>query len=188
MSVGRDDTSAHDEAGGEVGYISDPLSHLRSVHNDRRQRLGDLDKLCEPGQFDSEVADRLLTYFQQLLPIHDADEWEDLLPLLRRRAEGGAGLGDLLCRLKRDLEASRSMLGGVCALLSRPGAGGAPLSDEERLLLRDFARAERRLLLLKNAIILPLSQARLTKEDLRSLAIRMAMRRGLCLVPLGGGA
>ncbi len=185
MRAGSGGTAAQDTNGCDTRYASDPLTYLRFAQERHRGLLTLLDRIGEADGSDLGLAAPLLAYFEDELPVHDADEWEDLLPLLRRRAEPGDGMDDLLARLRADSAASRGLLDGVSRLLSRLRAGGPRLSDAERALLRDFAAKERRVLILEHAVTLPLSRARLTGEDLRSLSLRMAARRGLCLLPAG---
>lgn len=164
-------------------YISDPLAYLRRVQTRRRGLLTLLARLVESAGAEPAGAALLLRYFQHEVMVLDADEWEDLIPLLRRRCGAEESMGELLERLADDHAASRAVLNRVCALLLRLSDGSDPPTEEERLVLHDFAERERRTLTLENAVVLPLARVRLTKSDLRSLALRMATRRGLCLVP-----
>ncbi|GAB5471054.1 MAG: hypothetical protein Kilf2KO_40840 [Rhodospirillales bacterium] len=167
----------------EIGYAADPLSYIRDEHLQRRQVLSDLDSLAEAETADLDLTRAALAALEVQRPLLDADERDDLLPLLRRRALPEDGIEPLLGRLSEDYLASRALIGPVCRALQGLLSDGGTLGAGDREAILAFAARERRQLIFENAIVLPLARARLTEADLRSLALRMAARRGLCLLP-----
>ncbi len=169
----------------DIRLVSDPISFFVEEHMRQRKILADLDLLAGrdgPAVDDAALAAECLAHLREEVPIHARDEDDDLLPLLRRRARPEDELEPLIARLTADHAAAEERAQAVAGVLSVIAAGGAPTA-EERALLAAHAAGERRHLIVENAIILPLARVRLTRADLRTLAVRMAARRGICLLP-----
>ncbi len=163
---------------------ADPLEALRAAHHRQRAMMQGLCRLA--GSARPEMADEaaaLLAYIDHEMELHHRDEDEDLLPLLRRRAAPEDRLEALISRLGQDHAASLRRARAIAEMLARLAAGGPALSAADRDAMRAHASAELCHLTLENAVMLPLARARLTAHDLRTLALRMAARRGICLIP-----
>ncbi len=169
--------------------FGDPIAFLYGAHERLRQVCANLVRLGEdPGAAAApEIASAILDFLQNELPLHRADEEDDLFPLLEERSPRPAS-GDhdeLLSALevlrrehRDDVEQGRSLL----APLGVIAAGQAP-RDPEMFghYLRAFVRLQRNHLARENQLVLPAAFERLTPEDLAWMARRMAARRGLRL-------
>ncbi|MGC9368901.1 MAG: hemerythrin domain-containing protein [Paracoccaceae bacterium] len=167
-----------DPGGGAVDLRrhANPLDALAADHQRQRDMADGLWALADARDPDPELARDLLGRIQRELPLHMQDEDADLFPLLRRRAEPEDDIGEILSRLDAEHEElagwQKAVLDGLKAVIA-----GDPLPDP--MALRGFAEANNRHMTLENAVILPLARARLTRDDLTSLRLRMAARRGI---------
>lgn len=166
--------------------ISCPLGHIAEEHWRQRAMLTALEALARSAEADRASAGAILTQLREELPIHMLDEDEDLLPLLRRRAEPEDEVERFISRLGADHAACAARITAVQDALAALSTRGAPLDDAARALILEHAQAERRHLIFENAVVLPLARARLTANDKRTLALRMAARRGYCLLAKPG--
>lgn len=157
----------------------DPIDVLAETHFRERAVLGLLDRLAEAERPNAAEAAEALAHVVHETPAHHRDEDDGLFPLLRRRAEPEDEIGPLLDRLSAEHEAAAAHARTLAPVLARLAAGGAGPDDGERAALRAYARAERRHLILENAVALPLARARLTASDRRDVLRRMAALRGL---------
>ncbi len=164
-----------------IRLARDPLAFLAEEHLRQRRVCAHLDALAMTDAGDPALAAEALSHLEREMPIHMMDEEDDLFPLLRRRAEPDDEIEPTLSRLDRDHAKGRLLTGEALPCLSRMAAGGAGATPDERSALMRLAAHERRHLIVENAIILPLARVRLTESDLRTLALRMAARRGVNL-------
>lgn len=168
----------------------DPIAFLYGEHERVRQVCANLVRLGEdPGVAAApEIASAILDFLQNELPLHRADEEDDLFPLLEERSPRSApgSHDELLSALevlrrehRDDVEQGRSLL----APLGVIAAGQAPRDPEMfGQYLRAFVKLQRGHLDMENRLVLPAAFERLTSEDLAWMARRMAARRGLHLM------
>lgn len=168
----------------DIRSVRDPLEFLAAEHFRQRKICADLDTLALPGGGDIAMAKMVLTHIVNAMPMHMLDEEDDLFPLLRRRAEPDDEIEKILTRLGKDHLKVTEMTGEAVEILELMMAEGCAAAGENRSQLAVLAAHERRHLLIENAILLPLAKARLTANDRRTLALRMAARRGIILEPL----
>ena len=182
--MGRDATT-----GGGPGAedFQDPIAFLYGVHERLRRVCEDLLRLGEdPAEAAApEFAAAALDFLQNELPLHRADEEEDLFPLLeeRRKRSSTKEHDELLSALevlrrehRDDVEQGRALL----APLGVIAAGQAPRDPEMfSHYLRAFVKLQRGHMAMENRLVLPAAFERLTPEDLAWMARRMAARRGL---------
>lgn len=167
-----------------------PLEVLRRVH-DRQEAVCDrLDELTEHLSVDP-IADQarvLLGFLGEELPLHIADEEEDLFRLLEQRCRPEDRLHAVLGQLSHEHELDEDLTQFLVADLERL-AQGFRLSNPVRLLnnVRAFTATQRRHLAWENATVLPLAEKRLSAEDLAQLGRRMAGRRGIAYPEAGPG-
>jgi len=165
----------------------DPIEFLYGAHERLRRHCENMIRLAEdpmPAEA-PEIAAAILDFLETDLPLHRADEEEDLFPLLERRSPRPApgSHDELLSALevlrqehRDDIEQGRSLLAPLRAI-----AGGQAPRDPEmfRHYLRAFVQLQRGHQAMENRVVLPAAFERLTPEDLAELARRMAARRGL---------
>ena len=167
--------------------LNDPLDYIASDHLRQRVLCLLCDRIADAAWVDAALVEEVLTYLTGEMAIHVIDEEEDLFPLLRKRAleddEIENVLGHLSAEHAKDEKLAEQIIAGLKLVLKHPSKG-VPQRVAEAL--HQFARSQRRHLALENATIIPLAKVRLTKQDLRELAIRMAARRGVNLRPSGG--
>jgi len=165
----------------------DPIASFYGAHERLRRICESLVRLGEnPAAAEAaEIAAAALDFLQIELPLHRADEEDDLFPLLEERSpRPAAGEHDELLSalevLRRehrdDVEQGRSLL----APLGVIAAGQAPRDPEMfSHYLRAFVRLQRGHIAMENSLVLPAAFERLTPEDLAWMTKRMAARRGL---------
>jgi len=163
--------------------LGNPLDFIHEDHLRERQICAMVDRIATGPAPERADLEHVREYLARELPLHLADEEEDLFPLLRRAChpedEIGRALGRLLCDHDHAAEDTPSVIADLDALLSSAGAPDA----EMRARFRRFAAQARRHLILENAIVLPFARLRLTERDLETLCLRMAQRRGLDRLP-----
>lgn len=158
--------------------LENPLDFMHEDHLRERQICAMLDRIATEGMPERDDLKHVLVYLVQELPLHLADEEEDLFPLLRRACEPEDEIGRAIERLILDHgHAARNTPPVIADLKALILSGSAPDKEMEIRFLRFSAQA-RRHLILENAIILPFARLRLTERDLQSLGLRMAKRRG----------
>ena len=158
--------------------LRNPLDFVQEDHMRKRNICTALDDLARAGDANADLADRVSEFLSQELPLHMADEEEDLFPLLRRRCTAEDEVDRVLRRLDTEHRHFGASIPMVLTLLARI-SDGAELSGDDCALLTNYANQARRHLILENAIVLPLARVRLTDDDLDTLRLRMMQRRGL---------
>ncbi len=161
----------------------DPVDLITDDHWRQRAMLAELAAYAQANAPDAERAAPLLLWLNAEVSVHALDEDDDLLPLLRRRAEPEDDVEEIIGRLQLEHARARTRSDLVRQALERSASAQALLDEEERALIREHVSQELRHLIFENAVILPLARARLSPSDRRSLALRMAARRGYCLWP-----
>lgn len=167
-----------------LGPADSPLEALREMHFLQRQICRDMETLAETKTARPELALAVLTNLCRDLPLHHADEDEGLFPLLRERALEEDEIAPLLTRLSADHAAIATALPPLLDALACMADGALP-APEDRTALRALAQIKRRHMTVENAIILPLSQIRLTVADCRQLIAAMGDRRREPRAPKG---
>ena len=138
-----------------------------------------LDRIAAAESPDPDAAAHAAGFLAEELPLHFADEEEDLFPLLRQRCEPEDDIERALARLSADHVHAGAETPDLVRLLRLVAEGDAGLTPEDRSLLTRYASHARRHLILENAIVLPLARARLTRRDLDRMRMAMLHRRGL---------
>ena len=165
----------------DTAIFADPIEFIRFEHYrqrtlcDRLRRLAD--DLGHPVA--AEDAARILEYLSAELPLHVADEAEDLMPLLFERSMRREDARAIAETLDREHEADQRGTQRLFeALLSL--AAGEPLADPTRFstTARAFEDKLRRHLVWENQTLLPLARKSLWTGDVEVLGLRMARRHG----------
>jgi hemerythrin-like domain-containing protein len=119
-----------------------------------------------------------MDFLQRDLPLHLADEQEDLFPLMRRCCLPEDEIDRVISRLLLDHQQAGDNAPEVLRVLARV-LQRAPLTVEAQQFLTRFTSFARRHLILETAVILPIARLRLRDSDHQSLRLRMMQRRGL---------
>lgn len=166
----------------DLGLLKRPLEFLLADHHRQRGLCHLLDGLADATLPEPDAVDLAIDYIELDLALHVIDEEEDLFPLLRRRAGPEDDIGRVLGLLSQEhAEDDRLARLIVQGLRQARAVGRGDLGGECRSALRAFARRQRRHLAVENAVVMPLAEARLTRQDREGLARRMAARRGILL-------
>ncbi len=166
-----------------VTQLNEPLDYIFAEHFRQRVLCNVLDGFACGKKLDATLIASVLHFLRGDFVCHIFDEEQDLFPLLRRRARPDDRIEDVLGQLSEEHAADRLdaelITDGLGKALAR--GGKAALPARFAALLRRFAENERHHLTLENAIVLPIARVRLTADDLRNMAKRMAARRGINL-------
>ena len=129
---------------------------------------------------DRETAQAILHCLNTDLPLHIADEEQDLFPRLRARALPEDHVAELLRLLDREHERDKCIAKDVRADIQRLAQGKAlPDVAAFRRAAATLATMHLSHLNWENAVILPLARKRLSREDLKTIGQAMAARRSI---------
>ncbi len=159
--------------------LGDPLDFLHEDHMREREICVMLDRIAAAESPDRDAAAHAAGFLADELPLHFADEEEDLFPLLRERCDPEDDIESALERLGADHRRSNIDTPMLVRLLRRVSEGEAILATGDRAAITGYAASTRRHLIVENAIILPLARVRLTRKDLDRMRLAMLRRRGL---------
>ena len=160
----------------------DPIGFLEEEHDRQTVTFALLRALGRDPHRDSAQADAaaVLTSVTEHMPLHIADEEEDLFPALERHCGGEDGFERMRVQLSKEHTTDDTLVGTLKADL-RTLSEGQALADEANFAAKAeaFAELQERHLAWENASVLPLARRRLTKEDLIVIGRNMAARRGI---------
>ncbi|MDJ0951562.1 MAG: hemerythrin domain-containing protein [Alphaproteobacteria bacterium] len=159
--------------------LSDPIGRLVAEHYRAHvlcRALYELaDAPCHPGYETTAYAVR--HYLAHELPIHIADELEDLMPLLQRRRPTDLELDEIYVYLSQRHQEDAALAEELIPDLSRLASGGMPRVPLRFVVnLRSLARTMLKHLSWENSVVLPLARQHLTRKDLATLDLRMVAR------------
>lgn len=164
----------------DLHMLENVLDFIAEDHLREREICAELDRIATSDDILIADVERSLSFLREELPLHLADEEEDLFPLMRLRCPPEDEIDKALRRLLADHRHADEQTGGIVAILTRLwGDEAHRLTAAEQGELIDYAAHARRHLILENAIILPLARVRLTSDDLETLRQGMVRRRGL---------
>ena len=159
-----------------------PLEFIFAEHDRQRIVCAVLERLAgDLAAADAqENAAHVLGHLENELPLHIADEEQDLFPMLWQRCLAEDGIDEMLSLLQEEHEEDDAHCAALLAPLRVLAAGGQPADVTEfAALALGFARFQRRHLGWENGTILPLAERRLTDADQIELGRSMATRRGI---------
>jgi iron-sulfur cluster repair protein YtfE (RIC family) len=180
-------TSASRWAGQAIGPLPEnlfrePIDCLYADHFRLWSICDHLDRLASEDVTDPvpQIAQAVIKYLEQDLPLHIADEEDDLFPLLRIRCDPAHNIEAVVATLHDEHQNEMQLRGALVPHLRRIAAGQPP----ERLAAigRRFAIIAgniRRHLSCEESLILPLARRQLSPEDMKAIGRRMAARRGI---------
>ena len=162
--------------------LVDPIGFLGQEHYRQSVTLGILRALADDPDRDSAAEDAraVLDSLMAHLPLHIADEEEDLFPALARHCAGETLFDGMRAQLSKEHKTDDALATVLTADL-RALADGVALRNKARFgaAARSFAELQERHLDWENASVLPLAESRLEARDLREMGRNMAARRGL---------
>jgi hemerythrin-like domain-containing protein len=155
---------------------------MYAEHERIRRCCEQLTRLAEdPGAEDAaEISAQILDYIENELPMHVADEEEDLFPLLKQASPTDERLMSVLELLRvehqDDVEYGRTLREPLRLISAGlPPADGAMFAQ----YARTFSMLQRRHQALENNVVLPAAFENLTPADKAELGRKMAARRGV---------
>jgi hemerythrin-like domain-containing protein len=158
--------------------LKDGLEFIAADHLRERCVCMLLDRIAAGDCSAPQEVSRAVDFLQTDLPLHLADEQEDLFPLMRRCCLPEDEIDRVISRLLLDHQQAGDSTPEVLSVLARV-LQSAPLTLEAQQLLARFTSFARRHLILETAVILPIARLRLRDSDHQSLRLRMMQRRGL---------
>ncbi len=176
----------HQEQAGVVEAIPEnlfrePIDFLFADHFRQRCICNALEELTtdpdDPARH--RKARGILAYLEHDLPLHVADEEEDLFALLGQRCRREDELERITARLAAEHQHDDTYLAAIKFDLGRLTAQQA-LDNETEFIerVRAFVQAQRLHFAYENATLLPLARLRLTVRDKLQLGRSFAARRG----------
>jgi len=161
--------------------LKEPLLWFFAEHHRHRQICQKLTEQAGSVILDVNLIQEILTFLKVEMPLHIIDEEDDLFPLLRRRCQPEdrleRTLGQLSGEHASDLDLGKNLIAVLeQALKNNRGLG---TSRQSKDVVETFVTSQQRHIALENAVVLPIARSRLTKADKKSLARRLAARRGL---------
>lgn len=163
--------------------LKEPLEFLFAEHYRHRQMCKILEYLAVTAAFEAALIATTDDFIRYDLALHVIDEEEDLFPLLRRRCVADDDIEDVLGRLSADHALDQELARvarGVFARALEKQTPPSQIPGAPEALLK-LARQEKSHMALENAVVMPLARRRLTEEDVQSLSVRLAARRGVTL-------
>ena len=163
--------------GAKPALHANPLDQIADEHLEFRMICNDLEGLAASDHPEQSRMLSVLACLCNTLPLHIADEEQDLFPLLRRRAAPDDEIHGTLALLLAEHDQGEQLIARLVEALRRVLSLGARFAEAEAVDALAFAAHERRHLIVENAIVLPLARSLLTTNDLKTLRMRMVARR-----------
>ena len=161
--------------------LQEPLEFIFAEHYRHRQMCKILEYLALAPTFDLDLIASTDDFIRYDLALHVIDEEEDLFPLLRRRCTEEDDIEDILGRLSADHALDQQLAKTVRAVFAQSLERRMPPSAIQggAQALLHLAKQEKGHMALENAVVMPLARRRLTADDLETLSLRLAARRGV---------
>ncbi|MDD7972325.1 hemerythrin domain-containing protein [Roseinatronobacter alkalisoli] len=153
-----------------------PIEVMYEENFNQRRLCTDMELLAATTWPRPELARRILVNLCRDQPAHFEDDARGLFPRLRARALPMDGLDKTLSRLAHTHEAAHAAFVLLIPALACMAGGDLPGPGDRDALYR-LAAAERRHLIVENAILLPLARLRLSDADKSALMAGMRARR-----------
>ena len=170
----------------DINLFRNPIEYLFREHDRQRMICATLMLLAHDCTADSapENAALVLGYLEHDMPLHIADEEEDLFPLLTRRCTPEDDFEELVALLSCEHETDEKHYLALLAPL-RAIVNGLRPPDPVQFAAdaRVFAILQLRHLGWENGTVLPLARRCLTAADKAEMGRKMAERRGISDLP-----
>lgn len=174
------------DGGINIERFRNPFEFLFKEHDRQRVICSTLELLAHDCTADHapENAALVLDYLEHELPLHIADEEEDLFPLLTRRCTPDDEVENLVALLSSEHEADEKLYPALLAPLHAIVNGlGPPDPAQFAADARAFSVSQRHHLGWENGTVLPLARQRLTAADEAEMGRKMAERRDISDCP-----
>ncbi len=170
----------------DINLFRHPIEYLFREHDRQRMICATLMLLAHDWTADSapENAALVLGYLEHEMPLHIADEEEDLFPLPTRRCAPEDEFDEIVALLSSDHETDEKHYLALLAPL-RTIVNGLRPPDPVQFAVdaRVFAILQLRHLGWENGTVLPLARRCLTAADKAEMGRKMAERRGIYDLP-----
>jgi len=175
-NVGRGDATSWPT---DLKLLADPLEFIREDHMHMRTVCETIERLSRLAAPEAAEIGRVLDFLGRELGLLIQDEDGELRDLLLLRCTEEDEIAPTLERLSAEHEVLSDLCPRLALALDRMRQGRRAASEDEAVLLRDFADRLRRHLIVENAIVLPIARARLTAADIAALRNAMIRRRAV---------
>ncbi len=159
--------------------LGNPLDFIAEDHLRERQICAEMDQLAKSRPNDPDLLADILNFLTEELPMHLADEEQDLFPMMIARCDAEDEIERVISRLQGDHRHAKADTDMLTQALRAAHEAQTPIDDDAAIRLSDFAGKARRHLILENAVILPIARKRLKPRDLDQMRANMMARRGL---------
>jgi hemerythrin-like domain-containing protein len=160
-----------------VELLDEPLEYIFADHFRQRFVCSLVRQIAEGRQVTGSEAAELGHFVVRDLPLHHADEEQDLFPALLKSARPEDDIKQTIARLNDDHTVSHAESARVRTILS-DFADGAPKRSQNAIrLLKLYAQSENKHLAIENSVILPIARVRLSKRQLKEMSNSMKSRR-----------
>ena len=159
--------------------LGNPLDFLAEDHLRERQICAEMDQLGGSQRADPDLLADILNFLIEELPMHLADEEQDLFPMMVMRCEPEDEIERVIARLQADHIHAKADTGMLIQALRAAQGTQSPIGPAAATKFSEFAGQARRHLILENAIVLPIARKRLKPRDLDLMRANMMARRGL---------
>lgn len=171
--------------------LREPIEYIFADHYRLRQVIATMDQFLAEGIFALFSADdsagenaadiaTIRAYLVDELPLHIADEEEDLFPALARRCSGDDETKQILDTLRQEHEDDFALLPPITEGLDS-FLDGRAMAEWERFetSVARFVETQRRHIIWENNIVLPLARRRLDDDDMATIGHNIAARRDI---------
>jgi len=159
--------------------LGNPLDFIAEDHLRERQICAEMDQLAQARPNDPALLADILNFLTEELPMHLADEEQDLFPMMVRRCDPEDEIERVIARLQGDHQHATADTQMLTEALRAAHDAQTQIGTDTAARLSDFAGRARRHLILENAIVLPIARKRLKPRDLDKMRANMMARRGL---------
>ena len=159
--------------------LGNPLDFIAEDHLRERQICAEMDQLAQARPNDPDLLADILNFLTEELPMHLADEEQDLFPMMVRRCDPEDEIERVISRLQGDHLHAKADTDALIQDLRTAHDAQSPISEGAARRMSAFAGKARRHLILENAIVLPIARKRLKPSDLDRMRANMMARRGL---------
>ncbi|RLL62928.1 MULTISPECIES: hemerythrin domain-containing protein [Rhodobacterales] len=161
----------------DLDLLQDPLEFIHEDHMHMRAVCELMERISHNSLPDPVEISRLLRFLDHEIGLLIHDEDDELQGMLLVRCTPEDDIGPTLERLKVEHQTLSELCPRLRTVLTEMHDDKRAAKDDEAAALRDFADRLRRHLIVENAIVLPIAQARLTDDDIVRLRNAMIRRR-----------
>ena len=162
-----------------VELLDEPLEFIFADHFRQRFVCSLIRQIAEGREVSQSEATEMGYFLVHDLPLHHADEEEDLFPALIKSARPEDNIKQTIARLNDDHIIGSAETSRVRNLLSEFALGTANRSKSALRTLKLYAQSENKHLAIENSVVLPIARVRLSKRQLQPMSNSMKSRRNM---------